>query len=281
MQKYDLHTHFFTNWEKGKFSLERRERTPKYVLNGMMKKELDGIVFCNVGNRGVWRYAFEQLREALKDREKLGKYSLVRKLDNALEFSDNERLYKIIRGHEIPTKEGHIVVIGLNAGEMIPSGLRLETVLKEIEKLGGISNACHVFGLFGIGKENLEKYKEEFDIFEGKNMNYENRLLKSRLGLNPSEEELNEIAKHLKINWIAVSDCHRARDVGNAYIEIEELLDFSNEDNLLDSLKDLLVKKKFENAVRKANPLLSIARHIIINKYDCGIRTKYGWTNLE
>lgn len=279
-QKYDLHTHFFTNWDKGKYSLERHERSLKYILNAMKKEGLDGIVLANGGSEGGWKDAYEQLTLQIKDKERLGEYTLVKKIDNALEFADDKKLYKIIKGQEVLTKQGHIIAIGLNYGKIIPSRLELETALKEIKSLGGVSDAAHAPVFLGIGIKNLKKYKELIDVWEAKNMNYENSLLRFKLGVNPSIEEADEIAKQLEINWIAVSDCHNKKDLGNGQIEIENL-DFSSANNLRASLRYFLVSGKFTSIIKRANSLTSVLGHMIIYSYDIHIRNKVRLVTLE
>ena len=281
-EKYDLHTHLYTNWRKGKFSLEQRQRTIQHILDTIRKAKLNGIVLTNFGDSGDWVYAYEELTESAKDKTKLGKYSLVKELKNALIFEDEKGLLSIIKGQEIPTSEGaHIMAIGLNYRETVPSRLNLKSGLEKIKDFGAIVNADHYNGFLGIGKENLKKYKNLIDVFEGKNQNYEQSLLKFKLGLNPSIIEADKLTEQLGINWIAVSDCHNSKDLGNGHIEINGTLDFSSEDNLRESLRDKLRKKEFKPIIRKKNPLTSVAGHIIICLYDIHIRNKLGLINLE
>lgn len=283
VERYDLHTHFFTNWKKGKFSLERAPRNPNYILDAVRKAGLDGVVLANAGASGGWKDAYEEFSETAKDKERLGEYKLVRELKNAIIFEDEKGLLKIIKGQEVLT-EGHILAIGLNYGEIIPSRVKLESALKQIINIGAISSAAHPFGFLGIGKENLERYKERFNVFE-LNQNYEHILLQPKLGINPSTEEADKLAKKLGLNWVPVSDCHNRRDLGNGHIKVESnSIDFSSSDNLKDSLKEVLKygkQKRFIPVIRKPNSLISVMGHMLIGLYDLRIRNKLGWTSLE
>jgi len=81
MAKYDLHTHLFTTWEKGKLSLERAPRDLDYIADSIKNAGLDGIALVN----------FEDVRYenfAASARENPGRYRVARELANALSITD-------------------------------------------------------------------------------------------------------------------------------------------------------------------------------------------------
>jgi len=284
MEKYDLHTHFFTNWAKGRYSLERKPRTPKVILDAIRKARLDGVVLCSAGDEGTNKDVYEQFAEASKYKENCGGYSLTKEIGNALIFEDSEGALKVIKGQEVLTGQGHIVAIGLEKGEIIKSNLGIEKTLKEIKSVGAISDADHYKGFCGIGEINLSRYAYDglIDVFESFNANYTHSLLSSVLGLNPINEEGEELESLLCINGISVSDCHNRRDVGNGHIEVENgSIDFSTSDNLKESLKKVLEWGEFDRVERKGNSLKSILEHSFIALYDFHIRNKLGWTDIE
>lgn len=283
-EKLDLHTHFYTNWHEGKWSIERTPRTPVYILDGIRKARLDGIVLANAGSHGTMKDMYEQFAKLVKDRENLGRYSLKKQIANVLIFEDEKGLIKVIKGQEVHAeingKRKHILAIGLNSGIIIPN-LDLKSALIEIKKIGAISSAGHYNGFPGIGKENLIRYREFFDVFEGQNMNYTHLLLKPKLGMNPSIKEADNLAKEIERNWVSVSDCHNSEDVGNGYVETHEELDYSNADNLVGSLNQALINKKFTPIMRKKNSLFSVLSHAFLAEYDIQLRNRLGYTNLE
>jgi len=266
MPKYDLHTHLFHTWEKGKFSLERAPRNVDYIISAINNAGLDGIVLANSHDARYEKFAW-------LSREHDGEYRMVRELENALVFVDKKETkeIKIIKGDEVETKEGHVLVIGAKYFQNM-WGESLERTLKIAEKHGAVKIATHVFGCYGIGKENLLKYVDEFHAFEGFNGNYSNFFFKGNL----NQKEIERLEKELGIPGISVSDSHNKKDIGNGHIEILEDLEFTNSDNLKDSLKDVLKNKRFKLVIRKLNSLSSVVGHVAVCLYDCKIRRPLG-----
>ncbi|MDP3917137.1 MAG: PHP-associated domain-containing protein [Nanoarchaeota archaeon] len=61
-------------------------------------------------------------------------------------------------------------------------------------------------------------------------------------------ERAKKIAKRQKVVWIAASNAHRIKDIGNAHISFDDnLINLSNHQKLVSSLKEVLVKRKFKN----------------------------------
>jgi len=264
-ERYDLHTHLFTTWEQGRLSLERASRDPDYVLDAVRNAGLDGIVLANFGD-----YRYEQFVDSLKER-KGGKYRISKELSNALVFESDDVAVKIIKGQEVPTKHGHLLVLAQDYGTRI---LTDQTLLKdkEIELAARGANAsgsvvvpCHWWGFGGIGKNRLLENAENFHAFEEFNGNYS----------PPSPEDIEEIRTQTSLFGIATSDSHNRKDLGNGYIEIFEDLDFSSADNLKESLKNTLLSGEFKFEVRKRNPLASRFGHAAIIGYDVFIRRKF------
>jgi len=274
--KLDLHAHFFTNWKQGRFSLERAPRTPRFIIDAARSKGIDGFALTNFGDSGEWKEAYEEFCFHARDMENLGGYKVAKRIKNAIVFELDGNFFYVIKAQEIPSREGHILSIGLDEGEKVPSGLSLEDSLKVAGGIG-ISNADHPFGLMGIGINNLKKYRNLIDVFE-KNMNFESRLFYPILGRNPREEEMNWLQEEIGVNWIAVSDCHNRRDIGNGYIETFKCPDFSSSENLRGSMKDILKSREYNAVIKKANSILSLLGHILICQYDVQIKKTKGTT---
>jgi len=284
MPKYDLHTHFFTNPHRGKYSLETSSREPWFILDAIKAARLDGIGFGNFGSFGTWKDAYEQFSVRVKKGQLGGRYRVCRELENALVFTDEKKEYKVIKIQEIPTLpkgKGHIVAIGLDKGEKIVGKTNCRGILEQARNKGAVVNADHYSGFAGVGKERLEQYNSLIDCFEGFNANYCHIALAPLLGLNPTKQEAEELAKELGINWIATSDCHNTTDIGNGHIETEGDFDFSSANNLRESIRATLTQRTFKPVCKQSNPLRSVLGHMIIYLYDTQIRNRMDWTNLE
>lgn len=287
MQKYDLHTHLFSNWRQGKHSLERAPRTPEYVLDSIAVAGLSGIVLTNFGDSGDWKEVYERFAFDCEQGTNLGGYKLLKENSNSLIFEGTHsgRVIRVIKAQEIPTSEensNHVVALALDKRQIISGRcLGIGGTLRQVKNIGAIADADHAFGILGIGLDNLRRYTEYFDFFE-RNLNYESPFLKFLIGKNPSLLELEKIERELGIPCVPVSDCHNRRDLGNGYIEVEEgAFDFSSADNLRDSIRETLRQRKFKPVVRRANSAFSVLEHISIVLYDVHIRNRLGWVNLE
>ncbi|MBU3912897.1 MAG: hypothetical protein KKB21_05260 [Nanoarchaeota archaeon] len=257
MARYDLHTHLFTTWEQGRYSLERAGRDADYIIGAVKSAKLDGIALVNFED-----IRFEEF--AASARGHLGRYRLMREIGNALSFTDEESVFRVIRGQEIPTLQGHVLALAGDSFRRIPSGLGLKETLKQIANLGAVAIADHYKNLQGVGIKNLVENSASFQGYEQFNANFE---------IVP-REDFTELFRH-GLNGISVSDSHNKRDLGNGHVETE--LDFSSEDSLRDSLKEKINSGRFIAAMRKRNSLFSVAEHAGIALYDSWARKRFKW----
>jgi len=256
MKSYDLHTHLFTNWERGRFSLERASRGVDDIIDSIKYAGLDGIALVNFGD-----IRFEEF--AAKARVHFGRYKLMREIVNALSFTDGDSVFRVIRGQEIPTSEGHVLALGGNGFARIPRGLSLKDTLDEADNAGIPVIADHPLGYMGIGEKKLNDYSERFAAYELFNGNY--RIVRDFAG---------------DLNGIAVSDSHNRKDLGNGHVNFSRDIDFSRENNLRDSLRAMLSSGEFRVSVRRRNPLSSRVGHIVTALYDSKVRLKLGWLEV-
>ncbi len=105
MVKYDLHTHLFTVWDKGKFSLEKGSRDIDDILSSIETSGIDGISLVNFNDR-----RYERFTDSARDR-KTGKYTSKKEISNAIIFEnqDNGKLLRVIKGEEVNTDKGHVL----------------------------------------------------------------------------------------------------------------------------------------------------------------------------
>ena len=59
--RYDLHTHLFTTWEKGRLSLERGSRHPDVILDSVNKAGVDGIALVNFADNRYEKFVYESI----------------------------------------------------------------------------------------------------------------------------------------------------------------------------------------------------------------------------
>jgi len=271
-ERYDLHTHLFTTWEKGRYSLERQPRSPERILSAIRRAGLDGIVLVNFADSRYEKFADEALKEPISG------FSFVKSSPNALTFADDKGYLRVIKGQEIPTPDGHVLAVATDYGQSVANWMRLVETSKAIRNNGAISCADHFSGRMGVGTGKLVENPELFDTFEGINQNYARRVLKPLVGINLPVPMLNKISCFTGLNWIAVSDSHNLGDIGTGHIMIQGGLDFSGADNLRGSLKEVLShQEKFVPVDIKPNAIGAILAHAFIANYDSKIREPRGW----
>jgi len=265
-ERYDLHTHLFTTWDKGRFSLERGSRESDAILDAIRDKGLDGIVLANFAD-----YRYEKF---VRDMRRWGdmKYIPVKNLGNALVVVDKEETkeIKIIRGEEVPTPQGHVLVIGMDYGCNIGQGRTLTEVCKIARSSGASIVSAHTFYSQGV-REELVRNPHLFHSWESKNCNHKPL----------SDEIIMDIGISICKKGIHVSDSHNRKDLGNAYIEVDGGFDFLSSDEMRDSMRDVLVTGKFNPVMVRMNPLASRLFHIPLAMYDGCFRMKVGLLKSE
>ncbi len=132
--------------------------------------------------------------------------------------------FLVLRGAEISTDSGHLLVYGVEDGSWNRWGrnnyLELEKVLESVHELGGICIPAHPFrGWESIGESVYSV--SGFDAIETHN------------GVNgPSQNEFAlEASLKLSLPSVGGSDCHYADQVGRAFTEF---------DNTIRSMDDLI-----------------------------------------
>ena len=113
----------------------------------------------------------------------------------------------IIPGIEVSTKEGHLIVLGIN--EVIETDLSAQTTIKYAHEMNGLVIAPHPFHRYrhGIGRRNPQILLE-VDAIEVFNSRY-------IIGAIGSENNrAHRFAEKYHIPKVAGSDAHQARHIG-------------------------------------------------------------------
>jgi len=181
-------------------------------------------------------------------------------LGNAVYIPEKKIL--IVKGQEIPAKEGHILALGIKENKHLKWGNSLEDTIKEAKDNNGIIVADHPFFKYGLGdylKNNLN-YLKDFDgieVFNGECVGIP--------GLTPfkANKKSSEFLKVLRkqgysIGGIATSDSHSFYEIGKNYSHLG-VLDIKNSETIASSLRKEI--KSSDNYHGKAS-LIGLASHI-------------------
>ncbi|MBI2630418.1 hypothetical protein HYW76_04930 [Candidatus Pacearchaeota archaeon] len=178
----------------------------------------------------------------------------------------------MIRGQEIPTDQGHVLIIG---GDKNIDDRKIEDVLKQAEDMGALKIADHPLAEYGwlgkiwtrggrlsLGRNNLEEYKERFDGIEVVNSNFMDLI-----------EETNRIAEELGLPKFCSSDSHTLRNMFSSYMIFPEV-DLTSWERLIESIRQRMIKEDYE-AYAGTNGRFEKGRHIIAVLYNIA-REKIG-----
>lgn len=180
-----------------------------------------------------------------------------KKFGNAIYVPQKDIL--VIRGQEIPTKEGHILVLGLNRGNHLKSGRPLLDTLNEAVDNNGITVADHPFYVEGIGPFLAENYKDTIeclDAIEGYN-SQASLYIPGLTTANANKEAqlaynfIQHNAQHL--GFISVSDGHSLSELGRSYttLQMPHYEDIKNGYTLRNNLREAIRKSKPQNCIMK------------------------------
>ena len=136
-----------------------------------------------------------------------------------------------IVGEEIKTQEGEI--IGLFLKRNIPckdkegNRISLKKAIEQIRKQDGLVFAPHPFDILrlGIGRSNIEKYKDQIDAFE---------VFNSRTKISLFNRKCEDYVQKHDLTPFIGSDAHTAREIPNSIIEMN---DFGSKEEFLRNLK--------------------------------------------
>ena len=166
----------------------------------------------------------------------------------------------IVKGQEVPTKQGHLLVLGLPKNVYLKDGREVRDSIKEAADLGGVIGADHVYGKGGLGK-----YLEEnpgdialFDFFETHNAEANLWIpLVNDFNANKRARDFYQEIKGIYPNLgeLSTSDGHSWYEVGKCWTAIEkpELNRFS------ESLKHSVINtRKGTEHQRKSSKLAAL-----------------------
>lgn len=193
--KIDLHCHSY--YSKDGIS------SPEKLIKTALKKGLDGIALTDHNTTKGWQTAIEAAK----------KLNAVLILGEEIKIKRQEKTVGEILGYFLKQ-------------EINPKGKRIEEIIQEIKKQGGIAIIAHPYHWKKPFKD-LKKYKDLADGIE---------VFNARSQSKRGNQKALDFAQKNNLPMTAGSDAHSCFEVGNAYIEA----DAKN----LEELKELILQKK-------------------------------------
>ena len=127
-----------------------------------------------------------------------------------------------VRATEVSTSAGHIIALGV--GELIPRDLSPAEAVERIHALGGIASIAHPLRIWsGVGEAEARRIPA--DLIETLNA----RTIPKHNAL------ASAIAKERGFGVTAGSDAHELRNIGRAYVVIEDRIE--TEEQLIEALR--------------------------------------------
>ncbi|MBU4116295.1 MAG: hypothetical protein KKG94_00965 [Nanoarchaeota archaeon] len=246
--KADLHNHLSTLKEDLKYM------APKAMEIASKRLGKNGIIgIINAQDLGEGRY--ETFIKGLKGED----------LENAFYHSETN-LY-VIKGQEVFTKGGHILVLGLDKGVKLKDRRTLEDSFKEARDNRGIIILDHPLFMDGVITKNPEKIKnylgaeliDGIEVYNGQSWlpipGYFNSNSKAQKFYNQIKEKYN-------LGGIYSSDGHSIYEIGSSYTLLEQP-DFSTPDKLRESLRKSIKNHRDFFQDKKSMSIFSTLNHAI------------------
>lgn len=243
--KADLHNHFSTFENIGNVFNQAINIAQKNLGNGGMF----GVI--NAQDKRIGRYE-TFLRQG---------GSKIEDLENAF-YVPSKKIY-VVKGQEVFTQGGHILVLGLNHGKKLQDYRTLEDSLKEAKDNNGIIIADHPFFLDGIfTKQSPEESLVSLDGIEVHNGEVWLPHPRYYPANKKAQEFYNKIKNDYDIGAISTSDGHSVREIGMNYTLLEKP-DFSSPENLVSSLRKSIREHKDFSKDKQTNAYLRTLNHSV------------------
>jgi len=152
----------------------------------------------------------------------------------------------VVKGQEIPTKQGHILVLGIEKGKHLKPGKDLEETIKESLDNDGIIIMDHPFYHAGVG-EYIKQAPILAECFDGIEVyNSEAELYIPRILPRNANEKARKLYEEVKefseIGALFSSDGHSLAEIGRSYTQLEmpEYGSIRDSNNLTNHLRNAI-----------------------------------------
>lgn len=278
----DFHTYGWPTWEQGRLQLPgisyQGERSLKKLVDRCSAVGLDAIGFVNFGDR-----RFEQLFETAKNLPAAYRFNTVRVQGEpillAVQPQDEKPVY-ILRGQQVLTAEGHLLVLGAPkqlADSSLERTVTVEETITEARNLGALVIAPAPFFLQGknvqgtvpgraeytapLPTEELtstfDRFHSFYDAVETFSASPWPRSLFDLFRLKQQNQDAIAFARHYDLPAIAVSEAHALSHLGYAYASFPEPI--SDYEHFLPALREKLRSKEFI-CKQTTVPLIGLSR---------------------
>lgn len=247
MVKADLHNHLRTSSRCFEGDFNRAV--------DIASRKLGAGAILGIVNFSDWRYEHLISLEGY-ERQNLG--------DNKNGIYVPEKDVYIVKGQEIPTKEGHLLVFGTGARVHLREGRKLEDTIEEAKDQNGIIVADHPFYVAGIGSylEQNPSLTEQLDAIEVHNGEASFGLPVGPVPLNANKkaQEFYARIKHdfPNLGAISSSDGHSMYELGSSWTEIDK----PTNENFVNSLKEDIRKTDLNTLKKMKGSVFGAIDHI-------------------
>jgi predicted metal-dependent phosphoesterase TrpH len=148
-------------------------------------------------------------------------------IEGALRLREIADGFRVVVGEEISTRDGDM--IGLFLDKAVPRDLSAEETIARIHDQGGLVSVPHPFSrnrLFHIRRAALDRVWKDVDCIE---------IFNAREAFTRDNLRAAAFAKEKNIPGAVGSDAHRAREIGKAWVEVEE---FTGRDDFIAVLRE-------------------------------------------
>jgi predicted metal-dependent phosphoesterase TrpH len=135
-------------------------------------------------------------------------------IEGALRLREIADGFRVVIGEEVSTRDGDM--IGLFLEKAIPRDLSAEETIARIHDQGGLVSVPHPFSrnrLFHIRRAALDRVWKDIDCIE---------IFNAREAFTQDNLRAAAFAKEKNIPGAVGSDAHRPREIGRAWVEVEE-----------------------------------------------------------
>ena len=148
-------------------------------------------------------------------------------IEGALRLREIADGFRVVVGEEVSTRDGDM--IGLFLEKAIPRDLSAEETIARIHDQGGLVSVPHPFSrnrLFHIRRAALDRVWKDIDCIE---------IFNAREAFTQDNLRAAAFARERNIPGAVGSDAHRPREIGRAWVEVEE---FKGREDFIAALRE-------------------------------------------
>ena len=191
----------------------------------------------------------------------------------------------VIKGQEVPTNEGHILVFGLGKDVHLKQYRTLQDTLKEAVDNNGVVIVDHPFHSHGLGNylESNPSTLKSIDAIEVHNGEGAFGIPKTPFpyGANRKAQEFYDRIKRdfPHLGALASSDGHSMYELGRSWTEIDGL-NLEEKTNFVNSLRKSIRNTNSQTPKRKKNAVFGAIDHLIDLAFIVKVAPKLGLGKL-